>query len=157
MPQLRTRQHTAALRERAAGSVALLPRCKEKRLSDSVLVFVVEDEPLIHPLLHDALEEGGFTVELVSTAEEAMAAIETKADAFKALVTDVNLGSKLTGWDVARRAREIVPEIPVVYMSGQAESEWTANGVPKSIIISKPFVAAQLVTAVSQLLNGAPG
>jgi DNA-binding response OmpR family regulator len=69
-------------------------------------------------------------------------------------VTDINLGSgKLDGWNVARRAREIDPEFPVVYMTGDSADEWASKGVPNSILITKPFAPAQLVTAISQLLN----
>ena len=70
------------------------------------------------------------------------------------LATDINLGSdKLTGWDVARRAREIEPELPIVYMTGDGASDWASQGVPNSILLTKPFAPAQLLTAVSQLLN----
>jgi hypothetical protein len=42
-------------------------------------------------------------------------------------------------------------------MSGDSAGDWAANGVPNSIMLNKPFAPAQLVTAVSQLLNtGAP-
>jgi hypothetical protein len=41
-----------------------------------------------------------------------------EAQAIRALVTDIDLGgSSPTGWDVARRARELHPELPVVYLS----------------------------------------
>ncbi len=36
----------------------------------------------------------------------------------KVLVTDVYLGGRLSGWDVARRIREEDPNLPVVYMTG---------------------------------------
>lgn len=53
---------------------------------------------------------------------------------FSALLTDVNLGrSKLTGWDVAKHAREIKAHIPVVYMTGASGHEWGFNGVPNSL------------------------
>ena len=46
---------------------------------------------------------------------------------------------------------------PVVYMTGAAADEWASQGVPNSILLQKPFAPAQLVTAVSQLLNtGSP-
>ena len=68
--------------------------------------------------------------------------------------TDVNLApKKLTGWDVARRARELTGDIPIVYMSGASGHEWTSHGVPNSVLIAKPFAIGQIVTAVSQLLN----
>jgi DNA-binding response OmpR family regulator len=73
---------------------------------------------------------------------------------YRAVVTDINFGrNKIDGWDVARRAREIDPDFPVVYMSGKDADHWASKGVPNSIMLAKPFAPAQLVTAVSQLLN----
>jgi DNA-binding response OmpR family regulator len=57
------------------------------------------------------------------------------------------------GWQLATLAREINPELPVVYMTAASAAEWAAHGVPNSILLQKPFAPAQLVTAVSQLLN----
>ena len=76
---------------------------------------------------------------------------------YRALVTDINLGrDKLNGWDVARHAREIDPGFPVIYMSGDSAEDWASKGVPNSVMLSKPFAPAQLVTAVSQLLYTGP-
>lgn len=69
------------------------------------------------------------------------------------MLTDIQLGRGPDGWEVARHARELVPEMPVVYISGDSAHEWTARGVPDSIMVSKPFVDAQIITAVSTLLN----
>jgi DNA-binding response OmpR family regulator len=71
----------------------------------------------------------------------------------RAIVTDVDLGTKVSGWDVAHRARELYPNIHIVYMTGGSADDWSANGVPNSILIAKPFAPAQIVTAVSHLLN----
>jgi DNA-binding response OmpR family regulator len=69
-------------------------------------------------------------------------------------VTDVNLSpGKLTGWDVAKRARELQPTLPVVYITGTDANDWASNGVPNSVLVAKPFAPAQIVTAISQLLN----
>ena len=38
-------------------------------------------------------------------------------------------------------------------MTGAAADEWASKGVPNSILLQKPFAPAQLVTAVSNLLN----
>jgi hypothetical protein len=56
---------------------------------------------------------------------------------------------------VAKRARELNELLPVVYMTGGNGHEWASQGVPNSILITKPFAPAQIVTAVSQLLNTA--
>ena len=71
----------------------------------------------------------------------------------RALVTDIDLRGKMDGWEVAQHAREIAPDFPVVYVSGAAAADWTSKGVPNSIMLAKPFVPAQLLTAVSNLLN----
>jgi DNA-binding response OmpR family regulator len=122
-----------------------------------VIVFVVDDEILIHDLLRDPLEEAGYSVLVAATGAEAIKALEgDKADEIKALVTDVNLGPKsASGWDVARRARELQTDIPVVYVTGDSGHEWASQGVPNSMLIKKPFAPAQVVTAVSQLINNA--
>jgi DNA-binding response OmpR family regulator len=68
-------------------------------------------------------------------------------------VTDISLRGKMEGWEVAQQAREIDPDFPVVYMSGASAADWPSNGVPNSIMLAKPFAPAQLVTAISNLLN----
>ncbi len=73
---------------------------------------------------------------------------------YQALVTDINLKGRMAGWEIAQHAREIDPTFPVVYMSGAAAADWPAKGVPNSIMLAKPFAAAQLLTAVANLLNG---
>jgi CheY-like chemotaxis protein len=53
--------------------------------------------------------------------------------------------------------READPTFPVIYMTGAAADQWASQGVPGSILLEKPFAPAQLITAISQLLNvGSP-
>ncbi|GAC1046202.1 hypothetical protein thsrh120_62090 [Rhizobium sp. No.120] len=59
------------------------------------------------------------------------------------------------GWDLARRARELQPVMPVIYVTGDSAQDWAAQGVPNSVLLQKPFVHAQLVTALTTLLNDA--
>lgn len=68
------------------------------------------------------------------------------------LITDINLGDGPDGWQVARKARELVGGLPVVYVSAASEHEWTSHGVPNSVMVTKPFVPAQVVVAISSLL-----
>jgi DNA-binding response OmpR family regulator len=82
--------------------------------------------------------------------------LDASGGKYRALVTDINLGQGIEGWDVARHAREIDPNFAVVYMSGKDADDWASKGVPNSIMLAKPFAPAQLVTAVSQLLNNSP-
>ena len=119
----------------------------------AVLVLIAEDQAEIGEVLKDSFEDGGYDVLLAVTAEEALAALDARGEEVRGLVTDVKLGSSTTGWDVARHARELKPEMPVVYMTGSESSDWPSLGVPNSILVPKPFAPAQVITAISQLLN----
>jgi len=119
---------------------------------DKVLILIVEDDPLILLDLEQALRDGGYATITEGTGEAAVARLETDLDV-RALVTDVNLDSPKSGWEVARRARELFPDLPVAYVTSAAADEWSSQGVPKSVLIQKPFAPAQVCTAVSNLLT----
>jgi DNA-binding response OmpR family regulator len=120
---------------------------------DLPIVLVVEDERLIQGMVEEALTESGFIVAIAPSGEEAVTLLKGKVEAYRALVTDIGLNGRMDGWEVARQAREIDPEFPVIYMSGVHADEWASQGVPKSLMLTKPFAPAQLVTAISNLLN----
>jgi DNA-binding response OmpR family regulator len=123
-------------------------------LENLPVILVVEDEQLIQSVVAEAMAEAGFEIVIASSGEHAVELLDSSEGKFRALVTDINLGrDKLSGWEVARHAREINPDFPVVYMSGDSAEDWASKGVPHSIMLAKPFAPAQLVTAVSQLLN----
>jgi CheY-like chemotaxis protein len=122
-------------------------------LDELPVILVVEDEPLIQSLVDEALADGGFEPAVTSSGEEAVTLLKGHKGKYRALVTDINLQGKMDGWEVAQQVREIDPAFPVVYMSGAAAADWASKGVPNSIMLSKPFAPAQLLTAVSNLLN----
>jgi DNA-binding NtrC family response regulator len=124
----------------------------ESCVEPSVLVLIADDEAAIRDILQASFEDGGFGVVLASSGEEAMAALEANREV-RALVTDIKLKSKVTGWDVARHGRELNPNLPVVYVTGSETHDWASLGVPNSVLIEKPFAPAQVLTAVAQLLN----
>jgi CheY-like chemotaxis protein len=116
------------------------------------VLLYVEDEVLIQATLVEALEDAGFTVLIANSGEDAIAVLASSHQSLHGLVTDVNLGKGADGWEVARTGRELVGGLPVVYVSGASEQDWTSRGVPASVMISKPFVPAQVVVAISSLL-----
>ena len=122
------------------------------RLADQPVVLVVEDDQGIQSIVEDALVEGGFEPAIAPSGEEAVTLLRGNRNGYRALVADVKLRGRMDGWEVARHAREIDPEFPIVYMTGASADQWPAHGVPNSILLQKPFAPAQLVTAVSQLL-----
>lgn len=121
------------------------------------MVLVVEDEDLLQVVLQDVLKGGGFDVLIVASAQEALALLQSGVVRYSALVTDITLKDGVNGWEVARKAREVDPALAVVYATSASADDWRAHGVPNSVLLVKPFATAQLLTAVSQLLNEGHG
>jgi DNA-binding response OmpR family regulator len=126
-------------------------------MDTSLAILVVEDDQSIQSIVEEALSDGGFEPAIASSGEEALTALRGTGGKYRMLVLDIKLGKDgIKGWDVARRARAINPALPVIYMTGADADDWAIQGVPKSILLNKPFAPAQLVTAVAQLLNDSP-
>ena len=119
-------------------------------------ILVVEDEPLILLDVETALQESGFEVVTALNAAKAVAAFDAEPDKFKGLITDIRLGAGQSGWEVARHLRQANSTLPVIYVSGDSAVHWGAEGVPESVMITKPFAPPQIITALSTLLNAQP-
>jgi DNA-binding response OmpR family regulator len=127
-----------------------------RTLEVAVVILVVVDDPSFQSVVEETLTVGGFDPSIASSNEQAL--ILLSGSHYRVLVIDIKLaGGRIRGWDVARRARATDPTLPVVYITDANADEWAVQGVPNSILLTRPFAPAQLVTAVSQLLNtGSP-
>jgi DNA-binding NtrC family response regulator len=107
-------------------------------------VLVVDDDQGLLALICEDLQNQGLWCAGARSDREAYRLLATQP-AFDAVVVDVNLGIGTTGFDVARRARQVTPEIRVVYISGEANARsWMTFGVPSSDYVSKPFPLERL-------------
>jgi DNA-binding response OmpR family regulator len=135
----------------------LTPAGKVLRLEkDLPIILVVEDDRAVQGIVEDALTEGGFEPAIAASGEEAATLLKGRLINYRALVIDISLRGRIDGWEVASQAREIDPAFPIIYMTAGHGDQWPSRGVPNSILLTKPFAPAQLVTALSQLLNASP-
>jgi len=112
-------------------------------------LLVVEDGPLTLVSTRTALEEEGYRV---VAARHSRSALDVLDKRFGGLITDIRLPGPCDGWEIARKARALWPEIPVVYVTGESDDDWAEKGVPGSLILQKPYTAGTLLAAVHQLL-----
>ena len=119
------------------------------------VILLVEDDQTIQEVLEAELRDAGFDVLTASSGSAAVALIDGVEQKLRGIVTDIEVGEGADGWTVARTAREAYPGLPVVYMSGGRSQEWTSQGVPGSVLVEKPFVPVQIVTALATLMNAA--
>lgn len=122
-------------------------------LKDRVLILVVEDEAMVAILIEEALTDAGYEVELAYSGPAAMQSLDKKIDAMDALITDVRLGGPISGWDVAKHARELAPAVPVIYASGDSSGDWSRHGVEGSIMLAKPYSMDRILALVTQLMS----
>ena len=122
-------------------------------MSSPVRVLVVEDQSLVQDLFAEALMDGGYSVAVASSSEPVMATFDAFGASYGALIVDISLPGRFTGWDIARRARELNPRLPVIYITAGDPAEWPSKGVPGSLILPKPIAMARIVAAVSLLIG----
>jgi two-component system OmpR family response regulator len=115
-------------------------------------ILVVEDEPTVLMFLEEALAEGGYTVVSARSGGEALNILGDGLSDFSVLVADIRIGDGLDGWEIARCAREIIPDLPIVYVTGDSALSWSEEGVPNSLLLQKPFDRTQLEAAIETLL-----
>ena len=129
----------------AEGEAAMSELCASRPARH---VLLVEDEALISAMTAEFLSDHGFDVH---TAATGAAAIRYLADGglVDVLFTDLNLADDISGETVAWRARELKPDLPVVYASGTARG--VARPVAGSAFLAKPYALAQVCATLERM------
>ena len=122
--------------------------------SSKATILYVEDNCIIQMGMISFLSGEGFDILLADNGTQALHYIFDEKLSIDALLTDVDIGAGVNGWEVARCARLQVPTMPVVYTSGVCDDEWIANAVPFGRLCRKPFVPSQVIALLSSLLGG---
>ncbi|MGI8526446.1 MAG: response regulator [Pseudolabrys sp.] len=120
------------------------------RTMPATKILLVEDEALISGLVSEALTEQGFSVHAVETADDALRYLESGA-AVDVLFTDINLPGDIDGAELAVQARNLLPDLPIVYASGRFTAADLQPLVARSIFLSKPYDPADVCTLISRL------
>ena len=117
-------------------------------------ILIAEDEPLILGLLAEILRHRGYTVLVACDGAAALAIYEKQRVSL--LITDVDM-PRMDGRELARRVRQMTPELPLLFMSGAVTATELApaelSGPTR--FLDKPFSFTTLVDQVEELLAGA--
>ena len=120
------------------------------------VVLIVDDQPDNLSLLHDALDESGYTV-LVATHGEA--ALQRAAQAQPDIVLLDAVMPGMDGFEVARRlkADAATAAIPIIFMTGLTETEhvlaaFAAGGID---YVAKPIRPREVLARLAAHVNNA--
>lgn len=112
-------------------------------------LLVVEDDDIVRMLMVEVLDELGYTVIEAEHASAALCILEDPDQQLALMMTDVGLPD-MRGEELAARARELRPLLPVLFASGYAESVDVPEGMH---LIGKPFGIDQLRDKVQAILG----
>lgn len=116
-------------------------------------VLVVEDEQAVRSVCRRILERAGYTVDTVEDAAQARAWIEENHESLDLMITDAVIPHG-SGPKLAEVLAEARPDVPVILMSGYADSAIRPEMVTSNLaFISKPFEVAELTRLVASVLE----
>jgi CheY-like chemotaxis protein/DNA-binding CsgD family transcriptional regulator len=124
--------------------------------ANSDVVLIVDDVPDNLAVLHDALDESGYTV-LVATSGEA--ALQRAAQALPDIVLLDAMMPGMDGFEVARRlkASPQTAHIPIVFMTGLTETEYLVAALECGGVdyVTKPIKPKEVLARMQVHLQGA--
>jgi signal transduction histidine kinase/CheY-like chemotaxis protein len=117
-------------------------------------ILVVEDDPNVRGTVVDMLTELGYNVLKSSDAQSALNVLESGVH-IDLLFSDVVMPGPLRSVDMARRAREMLPSLEVLFTSGYTENAIVHGGRLDAgvALISKPYRRDALARKVRSMLR----
>ena len=120
------------------------------------VVLIVDDQPGNLAVLHDALDESGYTVLVATSGEQALARV---AQALPDIVLLDAVMPGMDGFEVARRlkASTATAAVPIVFMTGLTETEhvvaaFAAGGVD---YVTKPIKPKEVLARIAAHVQNA--
>ncbi len=119
-------------------------------------LLLVEDEDMVRAVAERALVRAGYTVTTASDGDEGLEIVKAGAQ-FDMIVSDVVMPA-MDGPSMVREVRKLLPDMPVLFMSGYAEEQLRKEIDIDSVeFLPKPFSVQQLSDKVGALLAAAKG
>jgi PAS domain S-box-containing protein len=118
-------------------------------------VLVVDDEPTVRMLVTEVLTDLGYTA--IEAADGAAGLKVLNSDLrIDLLITDVGLPGGMNGRQVADAARNVRPDLKVLFITGYAENAVLSHGHldPGMHVLTKPFAMDAIAGRIRQLIEG---
>jgi two-component system cell cycle sensor histidine kinase/response regulator CckA len=116
-------------------------------------VLIVEDDATVLWVMRRTLESEGYRVLAARSPLEGIHLYEREADSITLLIADIMMPD-LTGPEMVAKLNERWPELPVLYVSGYADSvQLAAVGQQGAPLLPKPFMPTALLDKVRELID----
>lgn len=117
-------------------------------------VLVIDDEPTVRMLVTDALSDLGHACLEAGDGPTGLKFLQSDTP-IDLLITDVGLPGGMNGRQIAEAARQLRPDLQVLFITGYAENAVLNHGhIERGMeVLTKPFAVDDLVRRVSRLLQ----
>ena len=116
-------------------------------------VLVAEDDALLQSVIRDIIESFGYETTVVASGRAALSMIKA-GEMFDVLLTDIVMPGGLGGFELAREARAVVPDLPIIYMSGYAGHMEKDMGDIIAPMARKPCQPHELAELLADAIRG---
>jgi CheY-like chemotaxis protein len=118
-------------------------------------ILLVEDEEMVRRLTRQTLERRGYRVVTAENGVEALSRARQKGTEIDMVITDVVMPG-MSGPELVRQLGELRAGLPVLYISGYADTEVLERGLlgENEHFLPKPFSPAHLIARVREILDG---
>lgn len=113
------------------------------------MILVVDDDDDVRDLAADLLTSEGFNVCTARNGDEGLATL--KADpSIVVLFTDIVMPGSIDGWELADQAKQLRPDLRVIYTSGFTKIP--SDGIGHGPLLPKPWRRAQLCDCIKRVI-----
>jgi CheY-like chemotaxis protein len=119
-------------------------------------ILIVEDSPEVLASVEKIVRGFGYHIHSATSGPEALEYLdELEPGTIKLLLTDIGLAGGMDGWELSARARQRLPDLKVVYMSGYADDILSRGDFEgkRQYLLRKPFRRAQISRKLREVLD----
>ncbi len=117
-------------------------------------ILIADDEDIVRTSLDGILKKGGdYETDFAFDGEEAVKKIGSVF--YDAVLLDLEM-PKVSGYDVLAKARDIHPDLPVIFLTGKADARKVAAAIAQEHLtgfIEKPFTPEDVLDVVSKAIK----
>lgn len=113
-------------------------------------VLLVDDDDGVREVCAAMLEDIGCIVTAAASGEEALRHLSSAT--FSIMLTDIAMPA-MSGVELARRTREIAPDMPVLFASGYADLQAFGELLSEETVVRKPYRLSELAARLEAMID----
>jgi signal transduction histidine kinase/CheY-like chemotaxis protein len=136
-------------RTQAATILAEVPQSRPSR-RERLQVLLVDDDDGVREVCSAMLEDIGCVVIAAASGEEALR--ELARTKFNIMLTDIAMPA-MSGVELAKRTRELAPEMPILFASGYADLQAFGELLTEETVVRKPYRLSELAARLEAMID----